>query len=442
MPTIAAPNSDPIAVVGLWHLGTVTAACLADVGREVRGVDPDEATVQALRGGAPPVAEPGLAELLQRNASRLSFDSAPSSLTGLRQAWLTFDTPVDDDDVADVEWVLNEAERLLEPLAENALVVISAQLPAGSTVLLQERCEARRGGTPLRFACIPENLRLGSALESLQSPDRFVAGVRNAADQAEVAALLAPFSAPIEWMTVESAEMTKHALNGFLATSVAYINEVAAICEAVGADALEVSRGLRSERRIGPRAYLGPGDAFAGGTLARDLGFMRELAAGNGLPGDVLGGVARGNAAHSGWALRTVQRLVGRLDGRKVALWGLTYKPSTSTLRRSGAVELACALCAEGAKVAAHDPAVAELPAELEGSLSLSATPLEALRGASALVLCTPWPEYRDVPTERLVEVLAGAPVIDAAGFLAGKLQEHRGVVYVRVGAPRQGADR
>jgi UDPglucose 6-dehydrogenase len=289
---------------------------------------------------------------------------------------------------------------------------------------------------------VPENLRLGDALGSFRAPDRIVAGVRCEQDRNELTELLEPFGANVEWMRVESAEMTKHALNGFLATSVAFINEVAVICESVGADAEEVSRGLKSERRIGPRAYLAPGDAFAGGTLARDIGFLRGLAQRHGLPGDVFAGVANGNSAHKSWAQRKLVELLGRedrdgrvLSGATVAIWGLTYKPGTDTLRRSSAVELCRWLAAEGATVRAHDPAVTRLPADLATQISLCDTPLTAAESAAALVVCTAWPEYREVLPERLSSALANPLVVDAAGFLAESLGARPGLHYARVGS-------
>lgn len=444
MPAVQASQRELVGVVGLWHLGSVTAACLAEAGYDVLGVDPDAAVVEELLQGRPPVSEPGLGELLCSEAARLRFSADPSALAGARYAWVTFDTPVDDDDHADVGWVLDYAEELLAPLADDALVIVSSQLPVGSVVELKARCAARRGAQSLRFACVPENLRLGSALESFRAPDRIVAGVGCERDRGELADLLAPFGADVEWMRVESAEMTKHALNGFLATSVAFINEVAAICESVGADAAEVSRGLKSERRIGPRAYLAPGDAFAGGTLARDISFLRDLARRHGLAGDVFAGVAGGNAAHKSWARRKLVELLGAergdegvLSGTTIGIWGLTYKPGTDTLRRSSAVELCRRLFAEGATVRAHDPAVANLPAALDAEIRLCETPLAAAEGASALVVCTAWPEYREVPAEQLLSVLRTPLVIDAAGFLAGSLGVEPELRYARVGSSR-----
>ena len=437
-------RGEPIGVVGLWHLGSVTAACVADAGNHVIGIDPDPAIVEGLLAGRPPISEPGLTELLSHNPSRLDFTCEPWALAGARRAWVTFDTPVDDDDGADVEWVLEHSLELLAELPEDSLVVVSSQLPVGSIATLRERCAVRRGDAGLRFACVPENLRLGRAIESFRARDRIVAGVRDERDRAELAELLAPFTEEIQWMRVESAEMTKHALNGFLATSVAFINEIAEICESVGADAEEVSRGLKSEQRIGPRAYLGPGDAFAGGTLARDIGFLRVLAKRRGLPAHVFAGVADGNTAHKHWTRRKLLELLGdegaaepdALRGRRVAVWGLTYKPGTDTLRRSSAVELCRWLASVGAEVSAHDPAVSALPVDLEGVIELFGSPLHALADADALVVCTAWPDYLQVPVADLLGALSTGLVIDPAGVLGSVLASHPDARHVRVGSP------
>jgi UDPglucose 6-dehydrogenase len=382
-----------------------------------------------------------LAELIARCSERLCFSSEPLALTKVGRAWVTFDTPVDDEDRADVDWVLARSAQLLVALPEDALVVVSSQLPVGSIARLQAQCDSLRSGRRLRFACVPENLRLGHALESFRAPDRIVAGVRSEEDRRELAELLAPFATDVQWMRVESAEMTKHALNGFLATSVAFMNEVAAICEFVGADASEVSRGLKSERRVGPRAYLEPGDAFAGGTLARDLGFLRDLAERHGLPAHVAAGVIEGNAVHRRWTQRKLlERLASEpweatpLAGRTVAIWGLTYKPGTDTLRRSSAVELCRWLLGAGAAIRAHDPAVSVLPASLAGAVELCRSPLDAVLGADLLVVCTAWPAYREVSGVELLSALAQPIVIDPAGWLRDTLASRRDVSHVCVG--------
>jgi UDPglucose 6-dehydrogenase len=433
----------PVGVVGLWHLGAVTAACLAEAGNHVIGVDPEAAVIEALGRGEPPVSEPGLGDLLGEAiaAGRLRFSADPTALAEARLAWVTFDTPVDEEDRADVDWVLARSAEMLSALAEDTLVVVSSQLPVGSVERLRALCAARRGDRGVRVACVPENLRLGQALDSFRAPDRIVAGVRDEHDRSELAEVLAPFSAEIEWMGVESAEMTKHALNGFLATSVAFINELASICEHVGADAAEVARGLKSERRIGPRAYLSPGDAFAGGTLARDISFLRELAEEHDLPAHVFTGVADGNAAHKRWTQRKLLEFLdakasgeGALAQKTVAVWGLTYKPGTDTLRRSSAVELCRWLVAQGAMVRAHDPAISSLPPELGGVIELCKDALGAACGADALVVCTAWPEYRESSPEQLLSVMGAPTVIDPTGLLSLARVPHPAFRYARVG--------
>jgi UDPglucose 6-dehydrogenase len=258
-----AATPERIAVLGLWHLGCVTAACLAESGLDVVGVDPDLTLLGSLADGRPPVAEPGLAKLLAGGmaSGRLRFQRpADCPLRDADAVWITFDTPVDEEDRADAEWVIAQSHASLLDARHEALVIVSSQLPVGSTARLAERL-ARDGRDDLRLVCVPENLRLGEALSTFRSPDRFVAGVRTQSDRDRLAPLLGRFSEEIQWMGVESAEMTKHAINAFLATSVAFINEIGSLSEAVGADASEVSRGLQSDRRIGPRAYLSPGDA-------------------------------------------------------------------------------------------------------------------------------------------------------------------------------------
>jgi UDPglucose 6-dehydrogenase len=434
-----------VGVLGLWHLGCVTAACLAEAGFDVVGVDPDPEVVAALRSGWPPVAEPGLGELIVSggDAGRLRFDGVEASaLAQVEVLWVAFDTPVDEEDRADSDWVIDHARRALALVPSSTLVVVSSQLPVGSVARL-EALLAEDWRADLRFACVPENLRLGKALESFRAPERFVAGAREGEDRERLAALLTPFTDNIEWMGVESAEMTKHALNGFLATSVAYINEVAVLCEAVGADASEVSRGLKSDIRIGPRSYLGPGDAFAGGTLARDISSMKQLAGDFGQPAHLIAGVAASNDAHHLWARRTLADLLaaeggngsgGGLAEKRVTVWGLAYKPGTDTLRRSAALELCHWLREQGASVRAHDPAIEALPEGEGEGIELCGTALSAAAEADAMVVSTAWPEYRQVKPQDLIGTMRTPIVLDASGHVAATLGSDPAIRYARVG--------
>jgi len=423
-----------ICVAGLWHLGSVTAACLAAADHHVVGYDPNQATTTDLNKGKTPVLEQGLSELvsagMQQGRLRFTSDRA-DALRDAEIVWITYDTPVDDDDNADSEFVLHEAESLFPYIGDDCLVLISSQLPVGST----RRMEQRAGARKFSFAYSPENLRLGKAIETFIKPERLVVGVRRMEDRPRIAELLTPFTPHIEWMSVESAEMTKHALNSFLATSVAFINEIAGLCERVGADAKEVERGLKSEKRIGPHAYLGPGAAFSGGTLARDLVFLSGLGREHDVSTTLISSVKSSNDVHREWPLRRLRELLGDLHDQRIAILGLTYKPGTDTLRRSSAIELCRSLVEQGAKVTAHDPAVSSLPENLTGRMRLAESALGAAEGAAAVVIMTEWPEYKLMSGDALAEALDGRRlVLDANRFLAGPLADHPRILYAAVG--------
>jgi UDPglucose 6-dehydrogenase len=427
-----------VAVLGLWHLGAVTASCLAAGGHSIRAFDPDPENVAALSAGRPPVAEPGLADLIARGlqSGALRFTTDLSEAIGDAEiVWVTFDTPVDDEDRANVSYVIRQVESAFPYLRDGAVVVSSSQLPAGTTRSIEESWGSKAGARSVSFACSPENLRLGRAIEAFTRPDRVVVGVRNDYARSRVAELLAPVTDRIEWMSVESAEMTKHAINAFLATSVTFANEVATLCERVGADAKEVERGLRTERRIGAQAYVGPGGAFAGGTLARDVAFLRQLGTSTGRPTPLMDGVLASNTVHRLWARRRLEIELGPPRGVRVAVWGLTYKPGTDTLRRSASIELCRWLVSEGADVHVHDPAVADLPHDLTG-VTRHAQPLEAATGARALVLGTDWPLYREIDLERLVEVAPDLLVLDANRFLGNTVGNDPRFRLISVGQP------
>jgi UDPglucose 6-dehydrogenase len=420
-----------VVVQGLWHLGSVTAACLAAAGHHVIGLDGDVSTIARLREGKAPIAEPGLDELLAKHASRLEFTTDVAAAARADVAWVTYDTPVDADDNADVDFVIARLGEMLPHLRDGAVVIVSSQLPVGSVA----RLEAMRPG--VRFAASPENLRLGKAISVFSDPDRVIVGVRDEETKAAITELLAPITSKIEWMTVESAEMTKHAINAFLALSVTFANELASVCERVGADAKQVERGLKTESRIGPKAYLAPGGAFAGGTLARDVAFLTQLGQRHALALPLLSGVRPSNEAHKKWARRRLEDRLGSLAGVTVAVWGLTYKPGTDTLRRSASVELCRDLVQAGAKVVAWDPAVRSLPEDLASVMSLAASGAAALAGASALVVATEWPELEKISLDAL-KTMKRILVVDANRFLAKRFAGHE-VEYYAVGVPTYG---
>ncbi len=424
-----------IVVLGLWHLGCVTAACCAEH-FPVVGLDYDEPVVAGLREGKAPLFEPGLDDLLGQGLAggrlRVVLGADEAALAAADVLWVCYDTPVDDNDVADVPYVLARLEKCLPALRPGAVVLISSQIPAGT-------CRALEANHPgVDFACSPENLRLGKALDIFRHPGRIVAGVRTPAARAKLAPLFTPFCDEVLWMSPESAEMTKHGINAWLALSVTFANELARLCEALGADAREVERGLRSEERIGQKAYIRPGGSFAGGTLARDVVALTKLAKETGENTAIFPAILAGNDAHKDWALGRVRTLLGTLAGKTVAVLGLTYKPGTDTLRRSGAVELAVKLLAAGARVRCYDPVVKALPPNLAGA-ALSASLEETVAGADAAVVATEWPQIKEAAWTALLPTMRRALIVDANGFLRLPPDAAPGVEYLAVGTPARG---
>jgi UDPglucose 6-dehydrogenase len=426
-----------VCVFGLWHLGSVTAACVASKGHEVIGLDYDKNTVAQLSLGKPPLFEPGLPELVEKGLGdgslRFTTD-AQEALKDCDVVWVTFDTPVDAHDVADVESVVGHVSGIFNLIPDRCTVIVSSQVPVGTTQRLQSEFTSRFPGKTVWFACSPENLRLGSSIKVFTEPDRIVVGVDSTEAKAALLKLFAPISLKLEWMSVASAEMVKHATNAFLATSVSFINEIATLCEYTGADAKEVERGLKSEARIGPKAYLGPGSAFAGGTLARDIMYLSSIAESYRFPAHLLRSVAISNSNHKDWMYRRLKDSLGDLNGLRVCIWGLTYKPGTDTLRRSSSVELCKRIAAEGAQVIGFDPAVKVLPEELSGVISLGSTPLDAARGAHAIAISTEWPEFREVSMQQVAAVMSNVMVLDPNRSLFNQWSGIEGVRYLSVG--------
>jgi len=268
-----------ICAYGLWHLGCVTAACLAAPDRHVIGLDRDAAVIENLARGCPPIAEPGLAELIQNRLElgHLELSSDPEqALAAADVLWVTFDTPVDETDSADPDWARAQLDAVRRTVRPETLIIISSQVPVGFSRSLEH--DWRTADPSLSFACIPENLRLGDAIHRFRNPERLVIGVGEATSRQRLADLVAPLCDQLLWMSLESAEMSKHALNTFLALCATYANELGRVCEVVNADASDVERALRSDPRVGPRAYMAAGGPVAGGTLARDVMTLRSLA--------------------------------------------------------------------------------------------------------------------------------------------------------------------
>lgn len=431
-----------IAVIGLWHLGCVTAACLADAGYDVIAYDPDALTIHGLQKGKAPLFEPRLDELLTKNlkAEKLHFTSDISKITEAEIVWITFDIPVDENDHGDVSLIMNQIPAIFAHLQNNALVIISSQLPVGSTQKLQTLCFNAFPDKKITFAYNPENLRLGKAIEVFTHPDRVIIGLNiHTTDQyilnkARITQLFKPFTDKIIWMSVESAEMTKHALNAFLATSVVFINELASLCEKVGANPYDVELGLKSEERIGPKAYLRPGNAIAGGTLIRDVNYLIEMGKQELLPTHLFSALLQSNYAHKQWACRKIIDVFKHLTDKTITILGLSYKVGTDTLRRSTAIETGEWLAKQGAKIMAYDPVIKTLPDHLSSIINLKLTLQDSLKNTDAVIIATEWPEFTAISADQLLAHTKQSYVFDAGRFLAKNLDQDARIHYFSVG--------
>ncbi|MBF0156922.1 MAG: UDP-glucose/GDP-mannose dehydrogenase family protein [Magnetococcales bacterium] len=430
-------------VLGMWHLGSVTAAAMAEAGHRTVGLDPDPQVIEALREGRPPLYEPFLAETIVREQAggRLSFTTDPAVIAGADLLWVAIDTPVDEADRAEVGVVEAAIHACFDLLKENSIVLVSSQLPVGSIARLERAFALRSGGRRVGFASWPENLRLGEALARFRKADRIVLGLREPWVRKRLEPIARDFSREVLVMGVESAEMSKHALNAYLATCIAFTNEVASLCEVSGADAREVERALRSDPRVGPKAYVRAGGPFAGGTLARDLGYLSALGEDRGVAVPLLRAVPVSNAAHHHWSRRRLLEMLGNLDGRPIAVLGLTYKIDTDTLRRSAAIELIHWLVAQGARVSAFDPRVRTLPEALAPVVTLAASWEGACQGAEAVIVTQGRPEFEEMTPALLREIMRRPLVLDPERAVESTLgavpgNESGEIAYVTVGRP------
>lgn len=418
-----------IVVFGLWHLGTVTAACTA-IDHEVVGLDFDGLMVQDLSRGQPPLHEPGLKELLLQGleSGRLAFGSeTEEACRGADLLWVCHDIPVNENDEPDRAFLFDQMRRLAPALSPGLLILISSQVPVGTCAKLEAEFPQ------FRFAYSPENLRLGKAIEAFQNPARIVVGTRSGRDRETICAAFGGLAERIIFVRTESAEMLKHALNGFLAASISFINEIGRLCEKTGADAAEVSAGLKSEPRIGPGAFLSAGGPFGGGTLARDVTTLIQFAEEHGMALNLIPAIKSSNDQHKKWSLDRLRDHLGELQNKRIALLGLTYKPGTSTLRRSTALELARDLLRAGAKVTVHDPMIRKLPGEFD-EVCIEEGVSEALEQADAAVICTEWPEFREQNWHAIVPQMRNALVVDANRFLDSAFKGMANVKYASVG--------
>ena len=433
-----------IAVIGLWHLGEIYSACIAELGHTVVGISENVTTVEKLNRGIPPLPELLLEDLILKNkkAGRLSYSTDYSSVAECSVVWLTFDTPVDDNDEVDLSSIMKAVDSVIPYLQDNVLFVVSSQLPVGTSKEIMERIQSARPKLSFDYVYSPENLRLGEAIKCFLDPSRIIAGASSTRAVEIIKNIFSTLPNPAEIITMipASAEMGKHSLNAFLAAEICFANDLADIAECVGADMLDVTKMLKSDPRIGPKAYLDAGVSFSGGTLNRDIKVLTNLAKKYNIHPSVIESLYLKNESRKGMIVSRLEEKLGSLSGKKITLLGLTYKPGTKTLRRSYSLDVARGLIKKGAIVHLHDPQAEENEIGISEAV-FSRDVYEAAYGADAIILLTTWSEFKDLDFKCLIgKAKSDVIFFDTSNFLSSKEMEiiEAGFTYMGVGRAKR----
>jgi UDPglucose 6-dehydrogenase len=422
-----------IGIFGAGYVGLVTGACFADLGHEVvvRDVVPER--IERLRAGDVPIYEPGLEEVLRRNGERLTFTlDVHEVVEGSEFLYVAVGTPPTYSGDADLTAVWTVVDQLPDHLPGRPIVAMKSTVPVGTGAHVRARLDAR-GLADVGYVSNPEFLAEGSAVADFMNPDRIVVGAFEREDGERVVALHAGIETDVVRTDVPSAELVKLAANAFLSTRISFINEIANVCELVGADVVDVARGVGLDHRLGPH-FLRAGIGFGGSCFPKDVTALKQLAGNSGYPFLLLQAVWEVNELQKRRVVSKLQQRLGSLRGRTVALLGLAFKPNTDDMREAPSRVIAYRLLAEGAEVRAWDP-VAH-PDDLHGVEICDALP-DAVRGADAAVIVTEWPELRGLATPEVRDAMARPLIVDGRNLLDPHAVVAAGFEYEAIGRPR-----
>jgi len=430
-----------IAVVGSGYVGLVAGACLAENGNEVVCVDKDPAKIRALQRGRVPIYEPGLEELVRRNRSekRLTFTTALER--GVRTSQIVFiavGTPTGEDGSADLQHVLAVARDTARAMNGYKVIVNKSTVPVGTAARVRE--VVRRETThPFSVVSNPEFLKQGAAIDDFMKPDRVVIGAEDPRGAEIMRELYAPFTrtgAPIMLMDCASAELSKYAANAMLATRISFMNEVANVCEATGANVDQVRRAVASDRRIGS-SFLFPGVGYGGSCFPKDVKAMLRFAAEKDYRFAILDAVEAVNERQKLRLLNKMQSHFGSLKGKRIAVWGLAFKPRTDDMREAPAVPLIHGMLAAGASVQVYDPEAMTVARGIFGSkVTFAENGYAALKGADALAVVTEWNEFREPDFERMRKLLGTPVIFDGRNLYSPDQMRAHGFTYFSIGRP------
>jgi len=431
-----------ISVIGTGYVGLVVGACLAETGNNVCCADIDPKKIESLRNNVLPIYEPGLEPLVERNQKngRLSFTtSLEDAIASAEVLFIAVGTPPEENGAADLKYVLQVAALVGRHMTREMVVVTKSTVPVGSAAKVAAEV-AKEAKFPFHICSNPEFLKEGDAVEDFMRPDRVVLGVESAHARRVMMDIYAPFvrtGKPILVMDISSAEMTKYAANGMLATRISFMNEIANLCDKLGANVDFVRKGIGSDSRIG-QSFLFPGPGFGGSCFPKDVRALKRMGAECGVPLDVLAGVESANERQKRLLVQKLRCALGEeLAGRRIGLWGLAFKAGTDDMREAPSLTLIDALLDEGVAICAHDPAAIEHARALLGNrIDYAETNYEALAGADALVVVTDWNEYRHPDFERVKRTLRQPVIVDGRNLYDVEKMRELGVRYYSIGRP------
>jgi len=421
----------PIAVIGTGYVGLVTAAGFAELGSEVWCMDIDAAKVARLQAKEVPIYEPDLEQLLARNTERLHFSTElGQALEHARLLLVAVGTPATYSGDADLSAVMAVLDAI--PASGRHALVMKSTVPCGTGASVK-RILSQQGKGELGYVSCPEFLKEGSAVHDFLHPDRVIVGDDGGWAGDAVVELYAPLRAPVVRTDIVSAEMVKLASNAFLSTKISFINEIANVCEETGADVVEVARGMGLDERIGPK-FLQAGIGYGGSCFPKDVDALKQLAGNSGYHFQLLTAVIEVNELQKRRVIGKLHKHLGGLVGKRVALFGLAFKPNTDDMREASSLVLSARLNADGAAVAAYDPVAEDQARRLVSGIDFAPSPLEAASGADAVVLVTEWPEFLKLDWRLVAERMRGKVVIDGRNALDPDAIRAAGLAYEGVG--------
>ncbi|MFB3855034.1 MAG: UDP-glucose/GDP-mannose dehydrogenase family protein [Vicinamibacterales bacterium] len=428
-----------LAVVGTGYVGLVAGACFAETGNDVICVDKDEAKIRMLRRGRMPIYEPGLEELVRRNHAekRLTFTTAlPAAVRKSTVIFIAVGTPQGEDGSADLQHVLDVAREVARSMNGYRVIVNKSTVPAGTAEKVREAIR-RETTHPFSVVSNPEFLKQGAAVEDFLKPDRVVIGAEDPRAAEIMHALYAPFTrtgAPIMVMDCASAEVSKYAANALLACRISFMNEVASICELFGADVDAVRKAVGSDRRIGP-SFLFPGVGYGGSCFPKDVKALVKFSADKGYRFRILEAVEEVNAEQKKRLVERMEGHFGSLEGRTIAVWGLSFKPRTDDMREAPSIAIIEGLLERGAKVQAYDPEAMKRARAVFGCrITYAAKSYDALKGADALALVTEWNEFREPDFQRMKKLMRTPVVFDGRNIYSPETMRALGFTYYSIG--------